>query len=230
MFQPDQMFFWNPLLIMLLIPLFDHFVYPTWRWCQPSLNPLHKMALGMVFMILCYIICGFVQLSVQNNPNNVSVFWQLPQHILLAVAEVLVSITILNFAYTQAPISLKAFTQSLRLLMKSIGSLAAGVLYSGVRGLKRDKIYLLLAGVMMANLIVFVFFARRYRFKDYSDEKCKVSHIEMEENVDAEQSSELACSADDQSNTGKVQASGSDERQEQDVVRRRKISKLEIIP
>jgi len=117
MFEPDQMGFWNPLLIMLLIPLLDYFVYPIWRWCQPSLNALHKMVLGMVFTMLCYIICGFVQLSVQNNPGDVSVFWQLPQYILLSVGEVLAVISIQNFSYTQAPLSMKAFTASLNMLM-----------------------------------------------------------------------------------------------------------------
>jgi len=214
------MCFWNPLLVMILIPLFEYFLYPIWRWCQPSLNDLHKMLLGMVFIMLCYIICGFVQLSVENNPGDVSVFWQLPQYILLSVGEVLVAITILNFSYTQAPLSLKAFTASLNLLMESVGNMVAGVVYSCVRGFERHNIFFLFAGMMMANIIVFVLFARRYRFKDYSDKKCKV---EMEENVVAEQSSEFACRPYDQSNVGKVPVGGSDERGEPEVVRRRKI-------
>jgi len=58
-----------------------------------------------------------------------------------------------------------------------------------------------------------------------------MSHIEMEENVVVEQSSEIACSPDDHRNAGKVPAtSGCDKREDPEVVRKRKITKQGIIP
>merc|ERR550534_3589407 len=53
-FEADQMSFWNPLMLLLLIPIFDKAVYPFWHRCQPSVTPLHKIGLGMVFSIASY--------------------------------------------------------------------------------------------------------------------------------------------------------------------------------
>jgi dipeptide/tripeptide permease len=43
--------------------------------------------------------------------NNVSIIWQLPQHIVLAFGEVLLCVTALEFVYTQAAPTMKSVLQ-----------------------------------------------------------------------------------------------------------------------
>lgn len=47
-----------------------------------------------------------------TEPNSLHIFWIVPQQILLAVAEIMVNVLVLEFAYSQAPINMKAFLQS----------------------------------------------------------------------------------------------------------------------
>jgi len=41
------------------------------------------------------------RLLVFTEPHTVSVFWQLPQYVIISIAEVLISVTALEFAYSQ---------------------------------------------------------------------------------------------------------------------------------
>jgi len=220
-FQPDQMAFWNPLLIMILIPFFDKIIYPFWRKHHPSVNALHKMALGMVFSVASYIVSAFVQISVQRSPGKVSVFWQLPQYILISLGEILISVTGLDFAYSQAPISMKAFIASFNLSMVAIGDLCAGVIYTSVSGMDRHNVFFLFSGLMFVNLIVFAFFAKRYRFKRYSDKPQEGTDIQMEQNMVSKRISRKDNAEHSYLATGSVESAGLESVNEPDVVRRR---------
>ena len=52
-----------------------------------------------------------------------SVAWQLAAYVVITAAEILVSITCLEFSYTQAPPQMKSFVMSLYLLSVSLGNL-----------------------------------------------------------------------------------------------------------
>jgi len=181
-FKPDQIGIWNTVLILILIPIFDKILYPLWAKCHPSVTALHKMALGMLFCSASYISTAFVQIKVDKYNGKVSVFYQLPQYILISIGEILVSITGLEFAYTQAPTSMKAFIVSFNLLMVAIGNLCAGSVYTIVKGLGRADIFFLFAILMGVNLLVFIFFACRYNFKVFAvDEHRKSTALKLEE-------------------------------------------------
>ena len=50
------------------------------------------------------LLAGFVQVAIQHEdrPQSISVVWELPQYLLLSFAEVLVAVSGLEFAYSQA--------------------------------------------------------------------------------------------------------------------------------
>ena len=58
-----------------------------------------------------------------SNPNEVNIAWLIPQYIIITVAEVMVSVTGLEFAYNQAPKSMKAVIQSFWLLTTCFGNI-----------------------------------------------------------------------------------------------------------
>ena len=93
--------------------------------------------------------------TVKILPNEVHIAWQAPAYILVAISEILASITGLELAYAKAPENMKSFIMSLFLLTSAGGS-ALGIL---VAPLAKDPylqwLYFGLAGVIAATGWVF---------------------------------------------------------------------------
>lgn len=64
---PDQMAILNPLLILVFIPIFESFVYPTLRKYKILKTPLQKMGCGGVLAAFAFMAVGFVQIAIDNN-------------------------------------------------------------------------------------------------------------------------------------------------------------------
>ena len=105
-FQPAQMQALNPVLVMLLIPFNNLVLYPWLRrlGCEPT--ALRRMGFGIAFSGLAWIAAGAIQLAIDGGDQSRSPGRSLP-YVLLTFGEVLVSATGLEFAYSQAPPSMK---------------------------------------------------------------------------------------------------------------------------
>ena len=113
----------------------------------------------MLLAAVSFIFSGFVESSIQykeeNNLGKVNVFWQLPQLTILAVAEIFVSVTGLEFAYSTSPERLKALLMGIYLLTTSIGDLFSGILYSTLfSDMNRSTIMYVCAALMLGNLVL----------------------------------------------------------------------------
>jgi len=106
---------------------------------------------------------------VRTAPDNtMNIWWQLVPYLIITVAEILFSITGYEFSYSQAPLSLKAIIQSLWLLMIAFGDLIDIGLVNLVNVFEQQEdFYFLLAGLMMALMLVFIFLAYRYTYVYY---------------------------------------------------------------
>lgn len=111
----------NPLLVMLLIPVFSYLVYPlAGRWV--TVSPLRKMAVGFFVAVPAFALPAIAEQIIQNG-GTPSIVWQLWAYVLITAAEVLISITCLEFSYSQAPNRLKSFVMSLYLTSVFAGNL-----------------------------------------------------------------------------------------------------------
>ncbi len=72
------------------------------------------MGAGLLCTGSSLVVAGFVQLAV--NKAKISVFWIIPQFFLVSCGEILLSVTVYEFAYTQAPKSMKGLLTALWLL------------------------------------------------------------------------------------------------------------------
>ncbi|MFH4976393.1 hypothetical protein AB6A40_003102 [Gnathostoma spinigerum] len=63
---PDQMNILNPLLVLILVPLFEAVIYPTVRRCC-TVTPLRKMGAGGLLGVFAFVVAGFVQLAVNKT-------------------------------------------------------------------------------------------------------------------------------------------------------------------
>jgi POT family proton-dependent oligopeptide transporter len=112
----------NPILVLVLIPLFSNWIYPSLERVGLPLTPLKKMGIGMFVAALSFVVVGLEQYFLDSG-LKLSVAWQVLPYFIITVAEVLISITGLEFAYTQAPRAMKSTIMSLWLLTVFFGNL-----------------------------------------------------------------------------------------------------------
>ncbi len=118
----------NPLLILILTPLFALKVYP---WCERRgrFGTPTRLWFGMVLAGVSFLIVGAAQIRI-NSGESVSLLWQVCAYVVLTIAEVLVSVTALQLAYTQAPRTSASLVTSLYLISVAFGNLWTA-LYNG---------------------------------------------------------------------------------------------------
>ena len=117
----------NPFLILVLVPLFSFVFYPTFDRLFFKLTPLHKISIGLFLMVPAFAIVSMVQGWVDAG-HEPTFGWQILAYVLLTASEVMVSITCLEFSYTQAPRKMKSFIMALFLASVTLGNLfTAGV-------------------------------------------------------------------------------------------------------
>jgi dipeptide/tripeptide permease len=114
----------NPLTIILLIPLMDRIIYPFLRThYHLALTPTTRISLGFLVAALAMAYAGGLQIAIYRAPSNsIHIAYQTPAYVLIAVSEILASITGLEVAYAKAPENMKSFIMSLFLLTSAGGS------------------------------------------------------------------------------------------------------------
>lgn len=168
---PSQVQAINPVLIMLFIPLFSYVVYPALNRVFP-LTPLRKIGLGLFLTVPSFLISAYIETRLAAG-DSVNIVWQLLAFVVLTAAEVLVSITCLEFSYTQAPNRMKSLVMGVFLLSVWLGNLFTALVNAiiqqpdGSSSVSETHYYLFFAGVMTAAAIGFVFVARAYRERLY---------------------------------------------------------------
>ena len=121
-FSSAQMQALNPALVMILIPFNNLVLYPALRRWGVVVTPLRRMGFGIAFSGFAWIAAGAIQLAIDGG-DAVSIVWQMLPYVLLTFGEVLVSATGLEFAYSQAPLSMKGVIMAFWYLSVTVGNL-----------------------------------------------------------------------------------------------------------
>ena len=155
----------------------DRLIYPFIRTrLHFAFSPMTRITLGFFIAAAAMLYAGGLQSFIYNappcfsypskceagsigegkfKPNEIHVAWQMPAYILIALSEILASITGLELAYAKAPENMKSFIMSLFLLTSAGGS-ALGIL---IAPLARDPylqwLYFGLAGAAAITGYIF---------------------------------------------------------------------------
>ncbi|HKC58575.1 MAG TPA: POT family MFS transporter [Myxococcales bacterium] len=164
-FEPSQMQLVNPALVMLLIPVTTGIVYPFFKRLGWELTPLRRMPIGMALGATSFVIAGLLNVPVASG-QKISVVWQVLPYVVLTIGEILVSVTGLEFAYTQAPLTMKSVIQSFWNLTTAAANLAvalasAFVFFSGT------ALFFYYAGFAYLAAAGLALVARRYKVVDW---------------------------------------------------------------
>ena len=177
----------NPLFILILIPTFSYVVYPLIDKVFP-LTPLRKISIGFFLAAASFAISALIQVRIDGDLlNPPHILWQAVPYLVLTAGEVMVSITCLEFSYTQAPKSMKSFIMSLYFLSMTVGNLmTAGVnkiimIDENSSHLEGANYFWFFSGLMFVAAVLFIFVAKYYRGKTYiQDEELDAAQAQEE--------------------------------------------------
>ncbi len=165
--QPSQIQALNPWMVMALIPTFVFLVYPTVQKFV-DFTPLRRMATGMIIAGFSFVQIAFIQ-YVLDGGTQLNIMWQFFPYLTITTAEVLISITGLEFAYTQAPRSMKSTVMSFWMLTTFLGNVLVSV-SAKFMDTSHDSVsgnfFMFFAGLMFAVSVIFMIMARFYKMRE----------------------------------------------------------------
>ncbi|WP_437513476.1 POT family MFS transporter [Sorangium sp. So ce1099] len=162
---PSQLMALNPLMVMLIIPFNTMVLYPALERRRVRLSALGRMTAGMAITGLSFVAVAAIELAMTSG-SQLSVLWQAAPYLLITFAEVLVSTTGLEFAYSQAPREMKSTIMSFWNLTVTVGNLiTAGV--AALNVFTGAMQYMFFAALIFVAAVVFGLLARRYVVVDY---------------------------------------------------------------
>lgn len=185
---PEQISALNPLIVMALIPLVSFGLYPAVERFGFAMTPLRRMTIGMVVTALSFVAVALIQTSIAKeaalgdgimyfphmvvSPQpSVPVSWQIIPYIIITLGEVMVSITGLEFAYSQAPRRMKSIIMGCWLLCVTFGNVLVAGVVSKFPALSLTKFFWVFAALMAGAALLFALLSIFvYQYKDYPQE------------------------------------------------------------
>jgi dipeptide/tripeptide permease len=188
-FDPEQFGTLNPFLIVLLIPVVTA-VFNFLANRGIKVRATDKMVVGFLLTAAtmgAMAVAGFRAGPVEGErpvhrdgqvvmkdgqpqmeayvppERKVTIWWQVLAFFLITVAEILISVTGLELAFTAAPASMKSFVTGLWLAAVGLGNLLFNVPVAQLYPLMDPGTYFaMLTGMLLVVTVAFVFVARRF--------------------------------------------------------------------
>ncbi|CAI6342057.1 unnamed protein product [Periconia digitata] len=186
----------NAIFYIFLNPLIQQGLFGFLSRHRIVLGPISRMAVAFIFMAAAMAYAAGVQEVIYNRgpcfshpkaceagivwrdattihyqPNEISVWMQIPFHILLATSEIFGFVALNEFAYTEAPTNMKALVKAFEQCTAGLGA-ALGIALGPV---SKDPwlviMYSSLAGTMACSGIAFYGFFRNLDAQWYSTRK-----------------------------------------------------------
>lgn len=171
-FLPEQIQTFNPLFLVSLIPVFTYGIFPLIERIGIKVTPLRKIGTGLFLTALTFVIIALLQETIDKG-GHPSVWWQVLAYLILAAAEILVSITCLEYAYTHSPKSMKSTMSALYLLGISIGNYFDSLVNKSISNngffaqYTGARYYWLFIGIITVFFVLYLFVAKRLPEKSY---------------------------------------------------------------
>lgn len=168
----EQIQTFNPLFLIGMIPVCSYFIFPFFNKIGLNPTPLRKIGAGLFLTGISFVVIALIQENIDGG-GRPSVWWQILAYLILALAEILVSMTCLEYAYTQSPKSMKSTMTALYLLGIAAGnffvSLVNGSIANG--GFFADLIganyYWFFIEILAVFFVLYLLVAKRLPEKSY---------------------------------------------------------------
>lgn len=157
----------NPVLILVFIPLFSYVIYPLVDKVFP-MTPLRKIGVGFFITIPSFMIPAWVETQIGRGMHP-SILWQLLAYCFLTAAEILISITCLEFSYTQAPKRMKSLVMAVYFSSITLGNVFTTLVNlfiqnsDGSSKLPGASYYWFFTALIAATAVGFIFASRLFK-------------------------------------------------------------------
>ncbi|KAJ7979046.1 Protein NRT1/ PTR FAMILY 7.3 [Quillaja saponaria] len=173
-----------------------------------GLTELQRMGIGLIIGMLAMVAAGATEIErlkyvvPDQKVSSLSIFWQIPQYVLVGASEVFMYVGQLEFFNGQAPDGIKSFGSSLCMASISLGNYVSSMLIVMVMGITSkgkspgwipddlntghmDRFYFLIAVLTAFDFVIYLFCAKWYKpinIAEYGNEKgsSNVKEIQME--------------------------------------------------
>ena len=163
---PSQIQAVNPIMILIFVPTFTYFLYPKINKYF-ELTPLKKINIGLFLTVPSFIIIGYLQSQIDMG-HSPSIAWQVLAYAILTAAEVLVSITCLEFSYTQAPNTMKSIIMGFFMLSVAIGNTFTMTVNTFITNINDGaSFFFFFAKIMFLTAVLFMFVVKFFKPKNY---------------------------------------------------------------
>ncbi|KAJ0119510.1 POT family protein [Diaporthe amygdali] len=193
----DLMQNWDPITIIIFIPICDYIFYPALNKMGFKMLPITRIFWGFMLAAGAMAYAAGVQKMIYNSgpcyeapaacpaalqedgtyaPNDIHVAIQAPAYLLIGLSEIFASITGLEYAFTKAPANMKSFIMSLFLLTSAFGSALSIALSPTAVDPKLLWMYTGLAvSCFLAGIIFWLLYSRYNRTEESMNELEKFS-------------------------------------------------------
>ncbi|XP_019168227.1 PREDICTED: protein NRT1/ PTR FAMILY 7.2-like [Ipomoea nil] len=163
---------------------------------------LQRMGVGLIIAIMAMVAAGIVEhfrlkyasTDCPRCPSSLSIFWQVPQYVLIGASEVFMYVGQLEFFNGQAPEGLKSFASALCMTSISLGNYVSSLLVSIVMRISTthrmpgwipgnlnkghlDRFYFLLAALTTADFVVYILCAKWYKYIEFEERNSCLKNI-----------------------------------------------------
>ncbi|KAK7390474.1 hypothetical protein VNO78_25780 [Psophocarpus tetragonolobus] len=191
---PASIFTLAALGMITSVIIYDKLLVPILRRLtgnERGINILQRIGIGMCFSIITMIVAALVEKKrldavEMNGPIKgsltMSVFWLAPQFIIIGFGDGFALVGLQEYFYDQVPDSMRSFGIALYLSVIGAANFLSSLLITIVdhvtstsgkswigkdlNSSRLDKFYWLLTAITTLNLFMFVFFARKYNYKN----------------------------------------------------------------
>ncbi|RLN38888.1 protein NRT1/ PTR FAMILY 8.3-like [Panicum miliaceum] len=179
---------WVPIYERLVVPIARRFTGK-----ERGFSELQRMGIGLFVSTIAVAAAALVEIKRlqvaraedlvhQKVPVPMSILWQAPQYLLVGVGEVFTSIGQAEFFYNQSPDAMRSLCSAFALVTVSLGSYLSSFILTLVSYFTTrngqlgwipdnlneghlDRFFWLITGLSSLNLLVFLYYAQRYKCK-----------------------------------------------------------------
>lgn len=179
--------------MILSVTVYDRILVPFLRKVtrnERGMSILQRIGFGMIFSVATMIVAAVVEKKrldvVRENPlknsGAMSVFWLVPQFLIIGMGDGFTLVGLQEYFYDQVPDSMRSLGIAFYLSVIGAANFISSVLITIVdhvtaktgrtwigkdlNSSRLDYFYWLLAAITSINLVIYVFVARRYSYKN----------------------------------------------------------------
>lgn len=176
--------------IILLVPMYDRMIIPLINAVtggSDGITVLQRIGVGMVLSVVAMVTAALVESwRLRVAPVRLSIFWLLPQYVLLGISDVFTVVGMQEFFYTQVPASMRTTGIGLYLSVFGVGGFLGAFLITALematarpgnargwfsddpREARLDNFYWFLALLCLISFVIFTHLCKYYNGKSAS--------------------------------------------------------------